>query len=163
MAAPTKVGGKEPSAAGSRLALAAFRKGAGVKDSKGASAGAKRNPSSSPYATRHPTIGSNPRVGGNSPGPPGAGPVGGPLSCGRRTHVYCFALLDALQRVIRSGHRSHNVTLALPVARPIVYGVGPQRRAGIGIAEGLIRLSVGIEDLQDLREDLAQALKACGA
>ena len=33
------------------------------------------------------------------------------------------------------------------------------RRVGrIGIADGLIRLSVGIEDVADLRADLAQAL-----
>jgi cystathionine beta-lyase/cystathionine gamma-synthase len=31
-------------------------------------------------------------------------------------------------------------------------------RKKIGITEGLVRLSVGVEDLDDLREDLAQAL-----
>jgi len=37
------------------------------------------------------------------------------------------------------------------------------RRATMGIADGLIRLSVGIEDIADLREDLAQALAHAGA
>jgi cystathionine beta-lyase/cystathionine gamma-synthase len=32
-----------------------------------------------------------------------------------------------------------------------------QRRA-LGISDSLIRLSVGVEDLEDLKEDLAQAL-----
>jgi cystathionine beta-lyase/cystathionine gamma-synthase len=36
--------------------------------------------------------------------------------------------------------------------------MGAERRASMGIAEGLIRLSVGIEDYADLRDDLAQAL-----
>jgi cystathionine gamma-lyase len=31
-------------------------------------------------------------------------------------------------------------------------------RAGLGISDGLVRLSVGIEDVQDLIDDLAQAL-----
>jgi cystathionine beta-lyase/cystathionine gamma-synthase len=38
----------------------------------------------------------------------------------------------------------------------------PERRAEIGIADGLIRLSVGIEDCDDLIADLDQALAAAG-
>jgi cystathionine beta-lyase/cystathionine gamma-synthase len=33
-------------------------------------------------------------------------------------------------------------------------------RAAHGITDGLIRLSVGLEDFQDLRDDLDQALNA---
>jgi O-acetylhomoserine (thiol)-lyase len=36
--------------------------------------------------------------------------------------------------------------------------MGPERRASIGIAESLIRVSVGIEDTEDLLEDFKQAL-----
>jgi cystathionine beta-lyase/cystathionine gamma-synthase len=36
--------------------------------------------------------------------------------------------------------------------------VPPERRAAIGISDGLIRISVGIEDVDDLKEDLDQAL-----
>jgi cystathionine beta-lyase/cystathionine gamma-synthase len=36
--------------------------------------------------------------------------------------------------------------------------VPPERRAAIGITDGMIRISVGIEDLDDLKEDLDQAL-----
>ena len=35
---------------------------------------------------------------------------------------------------------------------------GPEGRAALGIREGLVRLSVGIEDLDDLRADLLSAL-----
>ncbi len=38
--------------------------------------------------------------------------------------------------------------------------VAPDRRAALGIADGLIRLSVGIEDLDDLRADLERAFAA---
>ncbi len=36
--------------------------------------------------------------------------------------------------------------------------VPPERRAALGITDGLIRISVGIEDIHDLTDDLAQAL-----
>jgi cystathionine beta-lyase/cystathionine gamma-synthase len=36
--------------------------------------------------------------------------------------------------------------------------VPPDRRADLGITDGLIRISAGIEDIEDLKEDLAQAL-----
>jgi len=38
--------------------------------------------------------------------------------------------------------------------------VPPERRAMLGITDGLIRISVGIEDIEDLQADLAQALAA---
>ena len=38
--------------------------------------------------------------------------------------------------------------------------VPPERRAAIGVTDGLVRLSVGIEDVDDLKADLAQALDA---
>jgi cystathionine beta-lyase/cystathionine gamma-synthase len=37
--------------------------------------------------------------------------------------------------------------------------VPPDRRAAIGITDGMIRISVGIEDVDDLKEDLDQALQ----
>jgi cystathionine beta-lyase/cystathionine gamma-synthase len=37
--------------------------------------------------------------------------------------------------------------------------VPPERRAMLGITDGLVRVSVGIEDLDDLKDDLAQALE----
>ena len=38
--------------------------------------------------------------------------------------------------------------------------VPPERRAAIGITDGLVRISAGLEDVEDLKEDLAQALEA---
>lgn len=35
-----------------------------------------------------------------------------------------------------------------------------ERREALGISDGLVRLSVGVEDVEDLRNDLAQALQA---
>jgi O-acetylhomoserine (thiol)-lyase len=44
------------------------------------------------------------------------------------------------------------------VAHTIFHEMGPERRASMGIAESMIRVSVGIEDTEDLLEDFKQAL-----
>jgi cystathionine beta-lyase/cystathionine gamma-synthase len=36
--------------------------------------------------------------------------------------------------------------------------VPAERRAALGITDGLVRVSVGLEDIEDLKEDLSQAL-----
>ena len=38
--------------------------------------------------------------------------------------------------------------------------IPPERRRELGISDGLVRLSVGIEHVDDLIADLAQALRA---
>jgi cystathionine beta-lyase/cystathionine gamma-synthase len=73
--------------------------------------------------------------------------------------------LDAAQRVLG---RVRLMSLAESlggvetlISHPAVMthaSVPPERRAAIGITDGMIRISVGIEDVEDLREDLAQAL-----
>jgi O-acetylhomoserine (thiol)-lyase len=60
---------------------------------------------------------------------------------------------------ILSSHLSDTRTLVIPVAQTIFWEMGPQRRAEMGIADGLVRLSVGIEPLADLQADFARALK----
>ncbi len=40
--------------------------------------------------------------------------------------------------------------------------IGPEERAKLGITDGVIRLSVGLEDVEDLKDDLAQALATIG-
>jgi len=73
--------------------------------------------------------------------------------------VDCFALLDALQLVIKSSHLGDNRTMALPAAHTIFYEMGAENRASMEIADSLIRVSVGIEEPEDLLADFAQALE----
>ena len=72
--------------------------------------------------------------------------------------IDCLDFLNRLQLVISSSHLGDNRTLAIPVAQTIYWEMGPARRAEMGIADSLIRLSVGIEDSEDLLADFAQAL-----
>jgi cystathionine gamma-synthase len=53
-------------------------------------------------------------------------------------------------------------TLIEQVALMSYYGLSPAERAALGIAEGLVRLSVGVEDANDIRDDLARVLEVVG-
>ena len=70
----------------------------------------------------------------------------------------CFDFLNRLRCVVLSSNLGDNRTLAIPVAHTIFYEMGAERRATMGIVDSLIRLSVGIEDCDDLIADFAQAL-----
>ena len=69
-----------------------------------------------------------------------------------------FAFLNRLDVVIKSSNLGDNRTLAIPVAHTIYYEMGPERRASMGIADSLIRISTGIEDIEDLLADFDRAL-----
>ncbi len=74
-----------------------------------------------------------------------------------------FEFLNQLQIVILATHVGDTRTLALPAAQTIYYEMGPALRAQMGIADGLIRLSIGIEDEEDLLADFEQAFEKCQA
>ena len=69
-----------------------------------------------------------------------------------------FEFLNRLRVVVKSSNLGDNRTLAIPVAHTIYHEMGPERRASMGIADSLIRISVGIEDADDLVEDFERAL-----
>lgn len=72
-----------------------------------------------------------------------------------------FEFLNQLKVVILATHVGDTRSLALPAAQTIYHEMGPALRAQMGIGEGLIRLSVGIEDEEDLLADFAQAFDKC--
>ena len=73
-------------------------------------------------------------------------------------HKDVFAVLDTLQVVMISTHLGDNRTMALPVAQTIYAEMAAEQRLAWGITDGLIRVSVGIEQIDDLIADFAQAL-----
>lgn len=80
------------------------------------------------------------------------------LSFELASDIDCFDYLNRLKLGIPASNLGDNRTLVIPVAHTIFYEMGPERRASMGIAESLIRVSVGIEDTADLVEDFRQAL-----
>ncbi|MEC4721041.1 cystathionine gamma-synthase family protein [Noviherbaspirillum sp. CPCC 100848] len=74
--------------------------------------------------------------------------------------IDCFDYLNRLQLGVPASNLGDTRTLVIPVAHTIFFEMGAERRASMGIAESLIRVSVGIEDTDDLLEDFRQALDA---
>lgn len=72
--------------------------------------------------------------------------------------IDCFDFLNKLQCVIASSNLGDTRTLAIPVAHTIYFEMGAERRASMGISDNMVRLSVGIEDIDDLLHDFSQAL-----
>ena len=77
-----------------------------------------------------------------------------------REDIDCFDYLNRLNLAINATHLGDTRTLVIPVAHTIFFEMGAERRAGMGIADSLIRVSVGIEDTQDLLDDFSAALGA---
>ena len=70
----------------------------------------------------------------------------------------CFDFLNKLDCVVASSNLGDTRTLAIPVAHTIYYEMGAQRRASMGIADSMVRFSVGIENTEDLLTDIEAAL-----
>jgi O-acetylhomoserine (thiol)-lyase len=83
---------------------------------------------------------------------------GGLLSIELADGVDCFDFLNKLELVVSSSHLGDNRSLGIPVAHTIYWEMGAARRASMGVADSLVRLSIGIEDTVDLLADFAQAL-----
>jgi len=81
------------------------------------------------------------------------------MSIELKPEIDCFKFIDALQLVAIASNIGDNRSLAIPVAHTIYYEMGPQRRAEMGISDGTVRLSIGIEDIEDLIADFEQALQ----
>lgn len=73
--------------------------------------------------------------------------------------VDLFEFLNRLRVLILATHLGDNRTLVLPMAHTIYYEMGPERRASMGISDNFLRVSIGIEDTQDLIGDFVQALQ----
>ena len=73
-----------------------------------------------------------------------------------------FRLLDALEIVDISNNLGDAKSLVTHPATTTHRAMPVEDRERLGITGGMVRLSVGLEDAEDLLEDLAQALAAAG-
>lgn len=72
------------------------------------------------------------------------------------------AILDALELIDISNNIGDAKTLMTHPASTTHSSLTPQVREGMGVTEGMLRISVGLEDPQDVIDDLDQALKKVG-
>ncbi|MCG4255831.1 O-succinylhomoserine sulfhydrylase [Acetobacter senegalensis] len=71
-----------------------------------------------------------------------------------------FAFMNALQLIAISNNLGDARSLVTHPATTTHMKIGPEERARLGISDGAIRFSVGLEDSADLIEDLARGVAA---
>ncbi|NBC35166.1 aminotransferase class I/II-fold pyridoxal phosphate-dependent enzyme [Novosphingobium sp. FSY-8] len=73
-----------------------------------------------------------------------------------------MALLNALELIDISNNIGDAKSLMTHPASTTHSSISPETRAAMGVTEGMVRISVGLEDVQDLKDDLDQALRSVG-
>lgn len=71
----------------------------------------------------------------------------------------CYRFFDKLQLICRATNLFDNRTLAIHPASTIFGGFTEEERKAMDVKQTTIRLSVGLEDVTDLFDDIAQALQ----
>jgi O-succinylhomoserine sulfhydrylase len=73
-----------------------------------------------------------------------------------------FSVMNAFGLIAVSNNLGDSKSLVTHPATTTHMRIGAEERAKLGITDGVIRLSVGLEDLGDLKDDLSQALATIG-
>ncbi len=74
-----------------------------------------------------------------------------------------FRVMNAFQLIAVSNNLGDSKSLVTHPATTTHLRIGEAERAKLGITDGVIRLSVGLEDPDDLKDDLVRALSAANA
>jgi O-succinylhomoserine sulfhydrylase len=69
-----------------------------------------------------------------------------------------FSVMNAFGLIAVSNNLGDAKSLATHPATTTHMRIGPEERTKLGITDGVIRLSIGLEDAEDIKDDLAQAL-----
>ena len=79
---------------------------------------------------------------------------------GPEAKAAAFRFMDALRVIDISNNLGDAKSIATHPATTTHRKIGAERRAMVGMSDATVRLSIGLEDVEDLREDLARALDA---
>jgi O-succinylhomoserine sulfhydrylase len=74
-----------------------------------------------------------------------------------------FQVMNAFQLIAVSNNLGDSKSLATHPATTTHMRIGEQERARLGITDGVIRVSIGLEDPDDIKDDLRQALLRLGS
>jgi len=69
-----------------------------------------------------------------------------------------LGFLNKLKLISRASNIYDNRSLIIHPASTIFCDYSPEKREELGVSDTLIRLSVGIEDIEDLKNDIHSAL-----
>lgn len=87
------------------------------------------------------------------------GTFGAMITFDLATEEQCYAFINALKLVKRATNLFDNRTLAIHPASTIFGPLSAEERKAMDISPTLIRLSVGLEDMDDVFADLKQAIE----
>ncbi|UZJ40642.1 PLP-dependent transferase [Prosthecochloris sp. SCSIO W1101] len=87
------------------------------------------------------------------------GLFGGLVSFELEDRTQCFRFIDSLAIIRTATNLNDNKSLIIHPASTIFSEYSVEERLDMGIAENMLRLSVGIEDREDLMDDIKQGLK----
>jgi O-acetylhomoserine (thiol)-lyase len=85
---------------------------------------------------------------------------GGILTFTLESQPECFAFMDSLRLIRRATNINDNKTLILHPSSTIYCEYSKADKQSMGVSDSLLRLSVGIEDVEDILEDLEHGLAA---
>ncbi len=71
----------------------------------------------------------------------------------------CFKFIDNLKIIRKATNLHDNKTLAIHPASTIFCEYSKEKRMELGVSEGMVRISCGIEDVDDLYVDIIKALE----
>jgi O-acetylhomoserine (thiol)-lyase len=86
--------------------------------------------------------------------------AGGILTFNLASREQCFAFQDALKLVRRATNINDNKTLVLHPASTIFCEYSEEEKSAMGVGDSMLRLAVGVEDVEDITEDLERGLTA---
>jgi len=108
----------------------------------------------------HPWLDSHPQQALAKKQMDGCGPIFSFVVDGGREQAH--AVLDALELIDISNNIGDARSLMCHPASTTHHNMGPEGREEMGVSEGMLRINVGLEDPQDLIEDLDRALAKAG-
>lgn len=88
------------------------------------------------------------------------GRYGAMLTLRLGTRERAFRFIDALHYALNVSNIGDARTLVLHPASTIFLHASEEEKANAGVTDDLVRINVGLEDIEDLQEDFAQALDA---
>ncbi len=108
----------------------------------------------------HPGLESHPQYALAKAQMDACGPIFSFLLDGGRDQAH--ALLDALELIDISNNIGDAKSLMCHPASTTHHNMGPEGREAMGVSEGMLRINVGLEDIDDLIADMDQALRSVG-
>ena len=110
--------------------------------------------------TLHPWLDSHPQQALAKAQMAACGPIFSMVLDGGREQAH--AVLDALELIDISNNIGDSRSLMCHPASTTHHNMGPEGRAAMGVGEGMLRINIGLEDVDDLIEDLDQAFTKAG-